>query len=889
MRLPRRKARKAAGILIVSEGLEVAPMSESVTLVIQREGYPDRRVPLSPGSVQIGRAEDNDIVLSDIGVSRRHARILVENGSVVFEDLGSGNGSWIDGKRVRTHDVDDGDAIHVEPFMLRFQVKRTATVAQVEAEPVEEPPPPAPVRATPKPTPKPTPKAIPKPKPKPVVAQPRPVPPAPPPQAAPAPLEPAPVPEPPSSDSTVAMPIGEAPIMDTPQAAVLEAVNGTGIAGKRFDIPPQGLTIGRHEQRDIVLQDVAASRFHAEVAPRGDVYWVRDCNSANGVLVNGQKVREKPLRDGDVVKIGSTEFRFTADLQPAYMTDVIDEDAPDLTDAFEHVLDDDPPAWGSQAPNTTQPASFAPPQPASPAFSAPPASPAPAFSQPPAAQPPAFSQPPAPQPAAHPPAYSQPPSQPGFTQPAASGFGAPAASGFGAPPAPELQPAQAGQVFTPNAAAPAPVAPGGISSFPPADQPGAAPPGQPGFGAPPMAAPLGPPPDLGAIPDGGGFGGLEMQLDGGGKGRGKKLKVKNSGGFMSKPINRLTVGLLLFSVLSVGGKSVYESMSAPKAASSISSSSKVDEAPQLDHLDPLAAAEVSRLMDDGMSLVKAGKYYDATAKFRRVLQLDQTNQAAQEAGYLTCELIVVDALKGYVTARSADAGEKAEIREAAVTAATEALATSRGVSPALEMVEKALVLMPGDEELLTFVDDLKSKKSAIIVGGKRKKLAELEATVKKLYDRAQAELARGNNMGAYKYFEQAMAEDPERQTSLYFPAQDGLSQAKRAMDQESRQHYQSAMGAMRAGDYMTARTAFKKTLKANPYNTAAKTKLAEVQAALEQQGVQEFQAGKRMEAANQFERAITHYTKTMQLIEDRSNQTFQNAQQRVSMLSSVVK
>ncbi len=231
------------------------------------------------------------------------------------------------------------------------------------------------------------------------------------------------------------MPIGEAPVVDTAQAAVLEAVNGTGIAGKRFDIPPQGITIGRHEQRDIVLQDVAASRFHAEVAPRGDVYWVRDCNSANGVLVNGQKVREKPLRDGDVVKIGSTEFRFAADLQPAYMTDVIDEDAPDQTDAFAHVLDDEPPAWGSQAPQATQPATFAPPQPASPTFSAPPASPSPpAYAQPPAPQQPAFSQPPAPQPPApQAPAFSQPPGQPGFTQPAASGFGAPAASGFGAP------------------------------------------------------------------------------------------------------------------------------------------------------------------------------------------------------------------------------------------------------------------------------------------------------------------------------------------------------------------------------------------------------------------------------------------------------------------------
>ncbi|GEM_PF-2143577 len=838
-------------------------MSESVTLVIQREGYPDRRVPLSPGSVQIGRAEDNDIVLSDIGVSRRHARILVENGAVVFEDLGSGNGSWISGKRVRTHNVDDGHAIHVEPFMLRFEVKSAVAVAEVVVdEPSAPSPEPAPVRAAP---PVPAPAA-------PVRAAP-PAPPPRPPEPVPAPVA-APVPVP------VAEPSATQELPDTAPAAVLEAVNGPGIAGKRFEIPPQGLTIGRHDQRDIVLQDVAASRFHAEVAPRGDVYWVRDCNSANGVLVNGQKVREKPLRDGDVLKIGSTELRFGADLQPAYMTDVIDEAAPDQTDAFDHVLDSEPAPWGSQAPQHTQ----TPAAPAvSPAFSAPPLPhQAPGFTQPAAPPAPAFAQPAAP--AAQP--YA-PPAASGFPAPAASGFGAPAASGFAsaAPGQPHLQPAQTGQVFNPQAHAPAPVAPGTASSFPPAEQPGAAP---AAFAAPPMAAPLGPPPDLGAAPDGGGFGGLEMQLDPGKGGRGKKLKVRNSGGFLSKPINRITVGLLLFAVVSVGGKTVYQELSKPSTETLVRSDDGPDPV-QLDHLPPLEAAEVSRLMDDGMSLVKAGKYYEATAKFRRVLQLDQTNQAAQEAGYLTCELIVVDALRSHVEARSVDAGEKAEIRLAAIEAGREALETSRGVIEAVKLVEDALQALPSDEELRTLLEDLGSKRQRIYVNTVNRKKEELEGSVQELYDKGQKELARGNNMGAHKYFEKAMEADKERSTSVYFQAQDGLNQAKRAMDQESRQHYQAAMNAMRTGDYMGARSGFKKTLKANPFNQAAKTKLTEVQAALEQQGVQEFQAGKRMEAANQFERAITHYTKTMQLIDDRSNQTFQNAQQRVSMLSSVVK
>ena len=95
---------------------------QQVELVVRQPGEPERRVILSAGQTQLGRAEDNDLVLPDIGVSRRHARILVEATRVVFEDLGSGNGSFIGGERIERVEIVDGTEVVVDPFVLVFHL-----------------------------------------------------------------------------------------------------------------------------------------------------------------------------------------------------------------------------------------------------------------------------------------------------------------------------------------------------------------------------------------------------------------------------------------------------------------------------------------------------------------------------------------------------------------------------------------------------------------------------------------------------------------------------------------------------------------------------------------------------------------------------------------------
>ena len=70
------------------------------------------------------------------------------------------------------------------------------------------------------------------------------------------------------------------------------------------------LTIGRDPSNDLVLPDAMVSRRHAVVEHRGREFFLRDCSSANGSVVNGDRVTERPLRDGDLVAIGSMRLLY---------------------------------------------------------------------------------------------------------------------------------------------------------------------------------------------------------------------------------------------------------------------------------------------------------------------------------------------------------------------------------------------------------------------------------------------------------------------------------------------------------------------------------------------------------------------------------------------------
>ncbi len=76
-------------------------------------------------------------------------------------------------------------------------------------------------------------------------------------------------------------------------------------------LPLGGLTrIGRRAAADIVLDDTTVSRRHALVLDRDGTAVIADDRSRNGVYVNGRRVSEAPLRDGDEVQIGNRVLRY---------------------------------------------------------------------------------------------------------------------------------------------------------------------------------------------------------------------------------------------------------------------------------------------------------------------------------------------------------------------------------------------------------------------------------------------------------------------------------------------------------------------------------------------------------------------------------------------------
>ncbi len=83
------------------------------------------------------------------------------------------------------------------------------------------------------------------------------------------------------------------------------------VGSRRLLVPPEGGTVGRSRDCDVVLDDAGVSRRHAEIRPAPDGWTLEDLGSTNGVRVNGETLRGvAALHPGDRVELGSTEIVF---------------------------------------------------------------------------------------------------------------------------------------------------------------------------------------------------------------------------------------------------------------------------------------------------------------------------------------------------------------------------------------------------------------------------------------------------------------------------------------------------------------------------------------------------------------------------------------------------
>ena len=91
-----------------------------VTHVLVVDG-PGTRHELTTGRNVIGRGTEADIRLPDTGVSRKHVDVVLDGGVATAEDLGSTNGTLVNGRRITRQPLSDGDVIRIGHSVLVYR------------------------------------------------------------------------------------------------------------------------------------------------------------------------------------------------------------------------------------------------------------------------------------------------------------------------------------------------------------------------------------------------------------------------------------------------------------------------------------------------------------------------------------------------------------------------------------------------------------------------------------------------------------------------------------------------------------------------------------------------------------------------------------------------
>ena len=299
-------------------------------LIIEDDEGRKTVVPFVRDEITIGRQEGNTIRLTERNVSRRHARLLRQNGHILVEDLGSYNGIRINGDKIQGQvQVNEGDLIQIGDYDLAVQ-RDEANQSATPTSPL------APVKGTNghAETPRSAASAAPTMKlPEmgetmpalPVVsdeppganlgadedvaeASPEDV------QSAPSQIDP----EIAKRQSTAVIRMDQVEAsrprqvvdIDPAEAPRLVVLN-TEFAGREFACIRSELKIGRFDDNDIALDHRSLSRTHCKVVREDNGDWkVIDMQSANGLMVNGEPYATTNLRSGDVIELGHLKMKF---------------------------------------------------------------------------------------------------------------------------------------------------------------------------------------------------------------------------------------------------------------------------------------------------------------------------------------------------------------------------------------------------------------------------------------------------------------------------------------------------------------------------------------------------------------------------------------------------
>ncbi len=308
-------------------------------LIIEDDEGRKTVVPFVRDEITIGRQEGNTIRLTERNVSRRHARLLRQNGHILVEDLGSYNGIRINGDRIQGQvQVNEGDLIQIGDYDLAVQreaseaaphgapnandktqevqaisVPRTnGASSNAVTKPLPDPGATIPVLPTVDPNTTLSGEEPEEANPDDVTLQP---------QAADDLGGATPAASPAANarrqstaiirmDQVEKNPTRQIVDIDATEAPRLIILN-TELAGREFSCVRSELKIGRTDENDIAIDHRSLSRTHCKIVREDTGEWrVIDMQSANGLMVNGESYAQSALRGGDVLELGHVKLKF---------------------------------------------------------------------------------------------------------------------------------------------------------------------------------------------------------------------------------------------------------------------------------------------------------------------------------------------------------------------------------------------------------------------------------------------------------------------------------------------------------------------------------------------------------------------------------------------------
>jgi pSer/pThr/pTyr-binding forkhead associated (FHA) protein len=91
-------------------------------LVLSLDGVVLREVTLTKDRTTIGRRSHNDVVIDNLAVSGEHAVMIAAGDDTYLEDLGSTNGTTVNGQPIKKHLLQSGDTVEIGKYRLRYQI-----------------------------------------------------------------------------------------------------------------------------------------------------------------------------------------------------------------------------------------------------------------------------------------------------------------------------------------------------------------------------------------------------------------------------------------------------------------------------------------------------------------------------------------------------------------------------------------------------------------------------------------------------------------------------------------------------------------------------------------------------------------------------------------------